>query len=287
MCLTKMFLKIFHPSGNLLLHEITLISRVLQLARRTSDEASPLRSEQPCSLRRRMKRENKLAARSEAEGRSGFSCSTSPVSAKHNGGKKMTREGHLKQTNDGSSEKQKILLVIGDAAEVTDTLYPWMRLQEAGYQAVVAAPEVRKYSLVQHEQPEGWDITREGPGYQMQSDIAFRDINPDEYAGLLVSGGRAPEYIRYCEHLIHVVRWLVEAGRPVGSICHGIEVLATAGVIKGKQITTIAKCRFDAEVCGATYIDAPVMVDGNIITARGARDGWQWMREYLKVLERV
>jgi protease I len=190
----------------------------------------------------------------------------------------MTKEGNLKM--------RKILLVIGDAAEVTDTLYPWMRLQEDDYQVVLAAPEIREYSLVQHEQPQGWDITREGPGYHLYSDIAFRDINPEEYAGLLVSGGRAPEYLRYDEYLIHALQWLAEAERPVGSICHGIEVLATAGVIKGKQITTIPKCRFDAEVCGAKYIDAPVVVDGNIITARGARDGWQWMREYLKVLEK-
>ncbi|HIE27770.1 TPA: peptidase [Candidatus Poribacteria bacterium] len=191
----------------------------------------------------------------------------------------MTQEANLKT--------RKILLVIGDAAEVTDTLYPWMRLQEDDYQVVLAAPEVRVYSLVQHEQPQSWDITQESPGYHLHSDIAFRDIKPEEYAGLLVSGGRAPEYIRYDECLIHAVRWLVDAGRPVGSICHGIEVLATAGVIKGKRITTVAKCRFDAEVCGATYLDAPVVVDGNIITARGARDGWQWMREYLKALKQM
>jgi protease I len=196
----------------------------------------------------------------------------------------MAIEGHLRRTNGEDLATGKILLVIGDAAEATDTLYPWMRLQEAGYQVVVAAPEVRAYPLVLHEQPEGWDITRESPGYHLDADIAFRDINPEEYAGLLVSGGRAPEYIRYDEHLIYTVQWLVDAGRPVGSVCHGIEVLAMAGVIKGKQITTVAKCRFDAEVCGATYVEAPVVVDGLIITARGARDGWQWMREYLKAL---
>ncbi len=196
----------------------------------------------------------------------------------------MAIEGHLRRTNGEDLATGKILLVIGDAAEATDTLYPWMRLQEAGYQVVVAAPEVRAYPLVLHEQPEGWDITRESPGYHLDADIAFRDINPEEYAGLLVSGGRAPEYIRYDEHLIYTVQWLVDAGRPVGSVCHGIEVLAMAGVIKGKQIATVAKCRFDAEVCGATYVEAPVVVDGLIITARGARDGWQWMREYLKAL---
>ena len=188
------------------------------------------------------------------------------------------------RTETPDSVAGKILLIIGDAAEVIDTLYPWMRLQEAGYQVVVAAPEVRIYSLVQHQRPEGWDITRESAGYQMQSDIAFRDVKPEEYAGLLVSGGRAPEYLRYDEHLLHAVRWLMEAGRPIGSVCHGIEVLAMAGVIKGKRITTVPKCRFDAEVCGATYIEAPVVVDGLIVTARGALDGWQWMREYLKLL---
>ena len=189
------------------------------------------------------------------------------------------------RTETPDSVAGKILLVIGDAAEVIDTLYPWMRLQEAGYQVVVAAPEVRIYSLVQHQRPEGWDITRESAGYQMQSDIAFRDVNPEEYAGLLVSGGRAPEYLRYDEHLLHAVRWLMEAGRPIGSVCHGIEVLAMAGVIKGKRITTVPKCRFDAEVCGATYIEAPVVVDDLIVPARGALDGWQWMREYLKLLQ--
>ena len=188
------------------------------------------------------------------------------------------------RTETPDSVAGKILLIIGDAAEVIDTLYPWMRLQEAGYQVVVAAPEVRIYSLVQHQRPEGWDITRESAGYQMQSDIAFRDVKPEEYAGLLVSGGRAPEYLRYDEHLLHAVRWLMEASRPIGSVCHGIEVLAMAGVIKGKRITTVPKCRFDAEVCGATYIEAPVVVDGLIVTARGALDGWQWMREYLKLL---
>ena len=191
------------------------------------------------------------------------------------------------RTETADSLAGKILLVIGDAAEVTDTLYPWMRIQEAGYQVVVAAPEVRTYSLVQHQRPEGWDITRESAGYQMRSDIAFRDIKPEEYAGLLVSGGRAPEYIRYDEHLLRAVRWLMEAGRPIGSVCHGIEVLAMAGVIKGKRITTVPKCQFDAEVCGATYVEAPVVVDGLLVTARGALDGWRWMREYLKILDAV
>jgi protease I len=186
-----------------------------------------------------------------------------------------------------ADSRGKILLAIGDAAEATDTLYPWMRLMEAGYECVVAAPEVRAYQLVLHERPEGWHITRETPGYTFEADIAFKDIKPEEYAGILISGGRAPEYIRYDQALNDTVRWMVAHGRPVGSVCHGIEVLATAGVIGGKRVTCVPKCRFDAEVCGATYVAAPVVVDGLLVTARGARDGWLWMREFLNVLERV
>jgi protease I len=181
----------------------------------------------------------------------------------------------------------KVLLAIGDAAEATDTLYPWMRLMEAGYECVVAAPEVRTYQLVFHERPEGWHITRESPGYQFDADVAFEDVRPEAYAGILISGGRAPEYIRYDRALNDTVRWMVAHGRPVGSVCHGIEVLATAGVIRGKRVTCVPKCQFDAEVCGATYVAAPVVVDGLLVTARGARDGWLWMREYLKLLDQA
>jgi protease I len=181
--------------------------------------------------------------------------------------------------------KGKVLLVIGDAAETTDTLYPWMRMMEAGYDCVVAAPEVREYQLVNHERPAGWHITRETPGYMFKADVAFKDVKPAEYAGILLSGGRAPEYIRYDKDLNDMVRWFVNAGLPVGSVCHGIEILATADVIRGKRVTCVPKCQFDAEVVGATYVAAPVVVDGNIVTARGARDGWLWMREFLKLLE--
>jgi len=198
----------------------------------------------------------------------------------------MKTESSVIRSTPNESIRGKILLVIGDATEVVDTLYPWMRLQEDNYQVVIAAPEVRTYSMVQHQRPEGWDLTQETAGYLIESDIAFADIRPEEYAGLLVSGGRAPEYIRYDEHLIRAVRWMVEAGRPIGSVCHGIEVLATADVIDGKRITTVPKCQFDAEVCGATYVAGPVMVDGQLVTARGSRDGWQWMREFIKLLRR-
>jgi protease I len=179
----------------------------------------------------------------------------------------------------------KVLLVIGDAAEVFDTLYPLYRVREDGFQVLVAAPEKRVYHLVMHDRHPDWDITVESPGYRLAADIAFRDIKPEEYAGIVLSGGRAPEYIRYDADLIRTVRWFCEKNLPVASVCHGIEILATADVIRGKKVTTVAKCRFDAEVCGATYVNEEVVVSGNIVTARTWHDNHAWMREFMKMLK--
>src|SRR5262249_1879026 len=178
----------------------------------------------------------------------------------------------------------KVLLVIGDAAEVFDTMYPLHRIREDGYQVVVAAPQKRTYHLVMHDTHPDWDITVESPGYKLAADIAFRDIRSEEYAGIVLSGGRAPEYLRYDADLIRVVRWFCAKGLPVASVCHGIEILATADVIRGKKVTTVAKCRFDAEVCGATFVNEEVVVSDNIVTARTWHDNHAWMREFMKML---
>jgi protease I len=181
---------------------------------------------------------------------------------------------------------KKVLLVIGDAAEVFDTLYPIHRIREDGYQVLIAAPEKRMYHLVQHDSHPEWDITVESKGYRLMADIAFKDIKPEEYAGIVLSGGRAPEYIRYDPDLQRVVKALNEMGRPIASVCHGIEILAITGVCRGKKITTVKKCRFDAEVVGATYLDQEVVVDGNLVCARTWHDNWCWMREFMKLLNR-
>lgn len=180
----------------------------------------------------------------------------------------------------------KVLLVIGDAAEVFDTLYPLYRIREDGYQVLVAAPQKRIYHLVMHDTQPDWDITVESPGYRLAADIAFRDIRPEEYLGLVISGGRAPEYLRYDEDLIRIVRYFFDKNLPVASVCHGIEIVATADVIRGKTVTTVPKCRFDAEVCGATYVNQEVVVSGNLVTARTWHDNHVFMREFMKLLNR-
>jgi protease I len=180
----------------------------------------------------------------------------------------------------------KVLLVIGDATEVLDTMYPFFRLPEDDFQVVVAAPEKRLYHMVLHERPPGWDITRETAGYHLDSDIAFRDVKPDEYIGLFISGGRAPEYLRYDEHLLEITRHFFRTNKPVASVCHGIEIVAAADCIRGRKVTTVAKCALDATFAGATYVDETCVVDGNLVTARVWMDNTALLKEFIRLLKK-
>jgi deglycase len=179
----------------------------------------------------------------------------------------------------------KILIVIGDAAEALDTFYPYFRVQEDGYQAVLAAPEKRTYSLVMHEIPPGWDVTKESPSYHLAANIAFRDVVSSEYDGIFLTGGRAPEYLRYDEHLIKIVREFFAAKKPVAVVCHGAEIVATAGVVKGKRIATVPKCQFDVEVCGATFVNERCVRDGNMVSGRTWHDNPFFMAEFMRMLK--
>lgn len=179
----------------------------------------------------------------------------------------------------------KVLLVIGDAAETVDTLYPYYRLQEDDFEPVVAAPEVRKYQMVMHEVKPGWTITKEWEGYTIDAQIAFRDVKPEEYLGIFFSGGRAPEYIREDPHLLELTRHFFAKNKPVASVCHGVEIPARAGCVKGRRMATVAKCKFDLEVCGGIYVNEPCVVDGNLVSGRTFHDNGRYLGPWIKLLK--
>lgn len=179
---------------------------------------------------------------------------------------------------------KKVLIIIGDATETLDTMYPYYRLQEAGFEPVVAAPEKRRYQMVMHEVKPGWTITKEWEGYTLEADIAFADVNPEEYAGIFFSGGRAPEYIRYDEDLVRMTRHFFEAGKPIASVCHGVEIPAYAGCVSGRQMATVPKCQFDLEVRGGIFVDKPCVVDGNLVSGRTYHDNGKYVGEWIRLL---
>ena len=185
----------------------------------------------------------------------------------------------------------KVLMPIGDATEVLDTMYPFFRLPEDGFEVVVAGPEARLYHMVLHEVPPQanppWDITQERPGYHLRASVAFRDVDPTHYAGLFISGGRAPEYLRYDQDLLRITRHFFEAGKPVCAVCHGIEILTAADCIQGRTVTTVAKCALDAEQGKATYVDQATVVDGNLVTGRTWHDNTPLFKAFMQMLKKT
>ncbi|MCR9118077.1 MAG: DJ-1/PfpI family protein [bacterium] len=184
---------------------------------------------------------------------------------------------------------KKILLPIGDATEMMDTLYPVFRLPEEGFEVIVAGPEARTYHGVMHEIPPSenvpWDITREQQSYHIRASVAFRDINPEEYEGLFLSGGRAPEYLRYDQDLLAITRHFFDANKPVAMVCHGVELAAAAGCLEGRRATTVAKCELDITQVGGEYVDEVCVVDGNLVSCRTWHDYSSFFKPFLELLE--
>ena len=183
----------------------------------------------------------------------------------------------------------KVLLPVGDATEVMDTLYPYFRLPEDGFEVVISGPEARYYHGVMHEVPPDadvpWDITREQPAYHVKATVAFRDVNPGEYLGLFLSGGRAPEYLRYNQDLLGITRHFFERKKPVAVVCHGVEIAAAAGVLRGRTLTTVAKCALDVTQVGGTYVDRNCVVDGHLVSARTWHDNTALLKQFVKMLK--
>jgi protease I len=183
------------------------------------------------------------------------------------------------------ADAETVLVIVGDASETVDTLYPIYRLQEAGFRPVVAGPEKRVFQMVLHEIRPGWTITREWEGYRIEAEVAFSEIREEEHSGIFFSGGRAPEYIRDDPDLIRITRHFFASGKPVASVCHGVEVPARADCVRDRRMATVAKCRFDLEVCGGIYVDAPCVIDGNLFSGRTFHDHGHYVGPWIRALE--
>ena len=131
----------------------------------------------------------------------------------------------------------------------------------------------------------GWTITKEWEGYQINADLAFTDVRADDYLGIFYSGGRAPEYIRYDEDLVRITRHFFSENKPVASVCHGVEIPAYADCVRGRKMATVPKCRFDLEVAGGIFVDAPCVIDGNLVSGRTFRDNGHFVGPWIRLLE--
>jgi protease I len=152
----------------------------------------------------------------------------------------------------------KVVFLIADGFEDLELFYPWLRLREERAEVTLASP--------------GGQAVRGQHGYVVEPDMPIRELNPAEYELLILPGGPAVEKLRLREEAVDVVRTFLEDERRVVAIGHGAQLLISAGVLGGKRTTCSAGIRDDVRAAGADYRDEAVVVDGTLITVRGADD---------------
>ncbi len=162
----------------------------------------------------------------------------------------------------------KVLVITGDGGESYEALYAVHRFQEEGWEAVVAAPSRRRLHLVMHDFEPGWDTYIERQGYGMEADLAFDQVRVEDYAAVLILGGRAPEYLRNNARAIEIAKAFDRQGKWIFAICHGIQILAAAGLAAGKRVTCYEHVRVEAEQAGGRFVNEQTVCDGRIITAQ-------------------
>lgn len=165
-----------------------------------------------------------------------------------------------------------VLILVGPEYEDLELWYPRLRLEEAGYAAKVAGLGEREY--------------RGKHGYPCRVDGSAADFLPEDLAGIVVPGGWAPDKLRRDPKVLALVRELDRAGRMVATICHGGWVLASAGIVRGRRMTSTVGIRDDLANAGAQWIDEPVVVDRNLVSAQVPRDLPKFGPAMLGVLDR-
>lgn len=181
---------------------------------------------------------------------------------------------------------KKILIITGDGGEGFETLFAYHRFLEAGYEAVIASTRRKRMHMVIHDFEEGWDTYIERPGYQVESHLALDEVNVADYVAVMIPGGRAPEFLRHNETVKTIVREFATSGKWVWSICHGIQVLITAGVLQaGMRVTCYEHCRSEAETTGAIYVsDQQAVRNGKIVTGQTWQSHPEFYREVFACL---
>ncbi|MFD9130680.1 DJ-1/PfpI family protein [Kitasatospora sp. NPDC059571] len=178
----------------------------------------------------------------------------------------------------------KVLIVTGDAAESLEVLYPYQRLREEGYEVHIAAPAKKTLQFVVHDFVDGFDTYTEKPGYTWPADVAVADVDPADYAALVVPGGRAPEYLRNNADVQRIARHFFELDKPVAQICHGPLITLVGGVLTGRRTAAYPALEPDVAAGGAGFVDGEAVVDGVVVSARAWPDHPAWMRAFIEVL---
>ena len=184
---------------------------------------------------------------------------------------------------------KKILMLVGDFAEDYEVMVPFQALQAVGHTVHAVCPDKKQGDTVRtaiHDF-EGDQTYSEKRGHNFALNASFAEIRPETYDALVIAGGRAPEYLRLNENVLKAVRHFFDEDKPVAAICHGPQILAAAGVLKGRKVSAYPAVGPEVKLAGATFatigIDQAV-TDGNLVTAPAWPAHPAWISQFLKVL---
>ena len=184
---------------------------------------------------------------------------------------------------------KKILMLVGDYVEDYEVMVPFQALQAVGHEVHAVCPDKEAGEFVRtaiHDF-EGDQTYSEKRGHNFTLNATFADVRPQEYDALVIPGGRAPEYIRLNEQVLEITRYFANENKPIAAICHGPQVLVTAGVVKGRKLTAYPAVGPDITTGGGEFIEIPVdkaQVDGNLVTAPAWPAHPDWLAKFFTVL---
>lgn len=184
---------------------------------------------------------------------------------------------------------KKILMLVGDYAEDYETMVPFQALQMVGHVVHAVCPDKKAGQSVRtaiHDF-EGDQTYSEKPGHNFALNADFATVRAEDYDALLIPGGRAPEYLRLNARVIELVKAFDAAKKPIAAVCHGAQLLAAAGVLKGRSCSAYPACGPEVKLAGGEYVDIPVdaaHVDGNLVSAPAWPAHPAWLAKFLEVL---
>ncbi len=184
----------------------------------------------------------------------------------------------------------RLLLLAGDFVEDYEIMVPFQALQMVGHTVHAVCPGKKKGDQIRtaiHDF-EGDQTYTEKRGHNFTLNATFDEIDPMRYDGLVIPGGRAPEYLRLNPKVLDMIRHFAKANKPIAALCHGPQLLAAAGVIKGRKLNAYPACAPEVELAGGTYVTVDMtnaVVDGNLVTGPAWPAHPAWLARFLEVLE--
>ena len=183
----------------------------------------------------------------------------------------------------------KLLMIVGDFVEDYEVMVPFQALQMVGHtvHAVCQNKKAGQSVRTAIHDFEGDQTYSEKPGHNFTLNATFADVKAEDYDGLVIPGGRAPEYLRLNEKVLEIVRYFANADKPIGAICHAAQILAAAGVIQGKEVSRYPACSPEVILAGGRYAAIEVtdaVADGKLVTAPAWPAHPKWLAKFQAVL---